>query len=200
MSNSAPLTCQEFSLKMWLWLSGELPEEEQQYWKQHLQNCSHCQEALATAQTVQDHYASLPLYEVRDKLVHNLIRKSKTQKKLVWRRAAISRWFSMILIHRYLRPRLIVVGAVLATFLVVFFYHLASRQEASLTWEAAAFDQKASELQRSLTQYDQYVSVEEWGYEEVRFTERRFSSFDKQVEELNYRLATMADELERAEQ
>ncbi len=197
MSNNTPIACHEFATELWLLISGEMPHDRQPSWQRHLQNCVHCQEALATAQTVQTQYMRLPLHEAPERLVRSLAHQAELQKENVGWPEKISRWFSTVSWRYDFRPRRAIVGAVLAAFLLVFFHRLAFRPESSHTWEATAFDQKVSELWSSLGQYDADLSHDEWSFDDLAAS-GEISTFDEQVSDLRESLSTMSSDLSRA--
>jgi hypothetical protein len=180
MSDYAFTPCRDFPLQMWLWLSGEMPAPEQQFWQRHVQACSRCREMLATAQSVQKKYAGLPLYAAPESLIQKLLTEAKpSPQKIKWPEALgnrISAFFDF-------KPRLAFAGVVLAIFLITGFHYFAFQPKMKHTWEARAFDQKAAELSHAIYEYHQDLS-----------------ELDEQLNDLNYRLTAMAAELENAEQ
>ncbi len=197
MSNNTPMACREFATELWLLISEEMPQDRQQLWQRHLQNCARCQEDLATAQSVQAQYMRLPLHEAPERLVRGLAYQARRQQEKVGRLRRISRWFSTIAWRFDFRPRLAIVGAVLAVFLLAFFHRLAFRSESSHTWEATAFDQKASELWSTLGQYDADLSHDKWSFDDLA-EKASVSTFDEQVSDLRESLSTMSSDLSRA--
>jgi hypothetical protein len=197
MSNNAPVACHEFAIELWLFVSGEMPPDRQQFWQRHLQNCAHCREVLATAQAVQAQYMRLPLYEVPERLVRSLVQQAKLQQVKVGRLVRISRWFSTVACRFDFRPRLAIVGVMLAAFLLMFFHRLAFRAESSHTWEATAFDQKVSELWSTLGHYDADLSRDKWSFDSLAGS-AALSAFDEQVSDLRESLSAMSSELSRA--
>jgi anti-sigma factor RsiW len=182
MSNNAPIACHEFATEMWLLVSGEMPEDQQQFWQRHLQDCPRCQEVLAAAQAVQTQYASLPLYEAPEGLVRRLAHEAKLQKEEVGWLENISRWFPTIAWRYDFKPRRVIAGVALAALVLMFFHQLAFRPKIQHTWEARTFDQKVSELWSTLETFNQEVS-----------------ELDQQLADLNYRIAAMAVELENTD-
>lgn len=197
MSNNTPVVCHGFATELWLLVSGEMPEDKQQMWQRHLQNCVHCQEALATAQAVQAQHMRLPLYEAPERLVRSLAQQAKLQQEELGRLRRSRRWFSTLPWRYDFRPRLAIVGVVLAAFLLVFFHRLAFRSESSHTWEATAFDQKVNELWSTLGQYDFALSHDQWSFDGLA-ENATISTFDEQVSDLRESLSTMSSELSRA--
>lgn len=196
MSNNVSFACHEFSTELWLLISGEMPQDRQQFWQRHLQSCPRCQETLANAQALQTQYMRLPLYETPEKLVRSLAHQARRQEE-AGRLGRISRWFSTVAWHFDFRPRLAIVGAVLAAFLLAFFHRLAFRSESSQTWEATAFDQKVNELRSTLGQYDVDLSHDKWNFDDLAENAAK-STFDQQVSDLRESLSTMSSELSRA--
>ncbi len=180
MSNYSSTPCRDFPLQMWLWLSGEMPAPEQQFWQRHLHACSHCRKLLATAHSVQEKYAGLPLYAAPESLIQKLFNQEKSPpQKLRWPEALgnrISAFFDF-------KPRLAFAGVVLAVFLITGFHYFAFQPKMKHTWEARAFDHKAAALSYAIYEYNQ-----------------DFSELDEQLSDLDYRLSAMAVELETAEQ
>jgi hypothetical protein len=180
MSKYSSTPCQDFPLQMWLWLSHEMPAPEQQFWQRHLQACSRCREMLATAQSVQEKYAGLPLYAAPESLIQKLLSEAKpSPQKIKWPEALgnrISAFFDI-------KPRLAFAGVALAVFLITGFHYFAFQPKMKHTWEARAFEQKAAALSYAIYQHSQ-----------------DFSELDEQLSDLDYRLTAMAVELETAEQ
>lgn len=197
MSNNTPVACHEFATELWLLISGEMPLDRQQLWQRHLHHCVHCHEAMAAAQAVQTQYIRLPLYQAPEKLIWSLAQRGKTQQEKEGRLARINRWLAAFSWRFDFRPRLAIVGAMLVAFLLTFFHRLAFRAESSPTWEATAFDQKASELWRTLGQYDAGLSYDKWRFDDLAES-AAISTFDKQVSDLRESLSTMSSELARA--
>jgi hypothetical protein len=197
MSNNTPIACHEFSTELWLLVSGEMPEDRQQLWQRHLQNCVHCQEALATAQAVQAQYMRLPLHEAPERLARSLAQQAKLRPEEVGWVVRSRGWFSILSWRFDFRPRLAIVGAVLAAFLLMFFHRLAFRAESSHPWEATAFDQKVGELWGTLGQYDADLSNDEWSFDDLAES-GEISTFDERVSDLRESLSTMSSELSRA--
>jgi hypothetical protein len=196
MPNNALVACHDFAAELWLLVSGEMPKDRQQLWQRHLQNCAHCQEALATAQAVQAQYVHLPLYEVPERLVQSLAHRAKLQQEEVGWLMRISHWFSTVSWRFDFRPRLAIVGAVLAAFLLVLFHRLAFRTESLDAWEATAFDQKVSELWNTLGQYNADLSHDKWSFDDLTES-AAVSTFDEQASDLRESLSTMSSELSR---
>jgi anti-sigma factor RsiW len=69
---------------MWLWLSGELPENERRHWQRHVQSCPRCQELLATADAVQDQYRRLQQYGARERVIRTLTRQAQASLRAGW--------------------------------------------------------------------------------------------------------------------
>lgn len=179
MSKYSSTPCRDFPLQMWLWLSHEMPAPEQQFWQRHVQACSRCREMLATAQSVQEKYAGLPLYAAPERTIQKLISQATPPQKLKWPEAIgnrLSAFFDF-------KPRLAFAGVALAVFLITGFHYFAFQPKMKHTWEARAFDQKAAELLHAIHEYNQ-----------------DFSELDEQLDDLNYRLTAMAAELKNAEQ
>ena len=197
MSNNKRIACHDFATELWLLIGGEMPQDRQQLWQRHLQNCVHCQEIFATAQSMQAQYLSLPLYEAPEKVVRDLVHQAKLLQKEVRSLRRISRWFSTIVWRFDFRLRPAIVGVVLAAFLLMFFHRLAFRPESSHTWEAAAFDQKVSELRSTLDQYDTDSLHDGWSFGALAES-AAVSTFDKQVADLRESLSMMSSELSRA--
>jgi hypothetical protein len=79
-------------------------------------------------------------------------------------------------------PRRILAGVALVGLLIIAFHYFAFRPRVQHTWEAIAFDRKLNELSSVIEAYNQETS-----------------ELDRQLDDLNFRLAVMAGELENAE-
>jgi hypothetical protein len=174
---------------MWLLLSGELPEDEKQLWQRHIQTCSRCQDAWATAHSVQAQYAKLPANDAPERLIQNLIHQAKLRREEIGRLSALKRFFSTLTSGLEYKPRLALAGVALAMFLLAGFHYFAFRPPVQHTWEATAFDQKASEILISLERYDTETLAG------VQSDDSNESSLDKQVLNLRARLMALANDL-----
>jgi hypothetical protein len=149
MSNVASLPCRDFPLQKWLLFSGELSTPEQKFWRRHLQACRRCQETWAETQSVLQQYASLPLYEAPEKIIQEILRPAPPRHEVGWLAAFVNR-LSLFFNDK---PRLALAGMALAALLLASFHYFAFQPHVPPTWDAAAFDQKASELLNTLSDY-----------------------------------------------
>jgi len=190
MSNFAS-PCRDFPPQSWLLLSGELPEAEKQFWQRHLQDCALCQETLATARSVQAQYASLPLYDAPERVIQKLARQSKPRAEEAGWLAALDRFFSSLSNRLEYKPRLALAGVALAVFLLAGFHYFAFRPRLQHTWEAAAFERKASELLNALDQNEAGAAEEMWSEEDAGFAD---DPLDQQVSSLRESLAALSSD------
>ncbi len=191
MSNTVTtFPCRDFPLQMWLWLSDELPAAEKEFWQLHLQSCARCQEVFNNAQSVQEQYASLPLYDAPAPVIHKIIQRAQPPRRSAWWEAFVRRYH----IFFDFRPRLAFAGAVFAI-LVLGFHYLAFQQPTQSAWEAEVFDTRAEALANTLLKYEVFGSGEfrQDGFEPVA----QFS-WDEQATGLRTSIAALENELQNS--
>lgn len=183
-------SCRDFPLQMWLMFSGELPAAEQKFWQAHLQSCGRCREVFDNAQSVQEQYARLPLYDAPAPVVQKILRSTQPQRRFAW-------W--EIFVRRYaiffdFRPRLAFAG-VAFTVLVLGFHYLAFQQPTPPAWEAAAFDTRAEALASALMKYDMPGSDE---FRQDEHEQKAQFSWDEQATGLRASIAALESELQNS--
>ena len=190
MSNFTKPSCRDFPQQMWLCLSDELPAVEKEFWQLHLQSCARCQEVFNKAQSVQEQYASLPLYDAPAPVIRKIIRPAQAPRRSAWWETFVRRYH----IFFDFRPRPMFAGVVFAI-LVLGFHYLAFQQPTQSAWEAEIFDTRAEALANTLLQYDVFGSGEprQEGFEPVL----QFS-WDEQATGLRTSIAALEYELQNS--
>jgi len=64
MKNSIRNNCGQFSNDIWLYLDGDLPQDKQDLWKEHLLTCSKCGAELKAAKDTIALYENVPMEDV----------------------------------------------------------------------------------------------------------------------------------------